>query len=71
MTSKLTTQPDRTRQGIAIILASVTAMAFADAVVKLMSSDVTLLGMALVMTAGLLVAAAPAKSVKRASAAGD
>jgi len=35
-------QPDRTAQGIVIILASVLIMAFADAVVKLVSGDLTL-----------------------------
>lgn len=34
--------PDRTAQGIAIILASVTAMAFADAVVKLVSAEMSI-----------------------------
>ena len=34
-------RPDRTAQGVAIILASVFAMAFADAVVKLVSADLT------------------------------
>lgn len=34
-------QPDRIAQGIVIILASVAAMAFADAVVKLVSADLT------------------------------
>ncbi len=34
-------RPDRTVQGIAIILASVLTMAFADAVVKLVSTDIT------------------------------
>jgi len=43
MTAGATTQQaDRTLQGIAIILASVAAMAFADAVVKLISAEVTL-----------------------------
>jgi len=36
------TEPDRTAQGIGIILVSVTAMAFADAVVKLFSAELTL-----------------------------
>ena len=35
-------QPDRLALGILVILASVTAMAFADAMVKLVSSDMTL-----------------------------
>lgn len=35
-------RPDRTAQGIVIILASVLVMAFADAVVKLVSADLTL-----------------------------
>ena len=34
--------PDRTAQGIIIILASVITMAFADAMVKLVSADLTL-----------------------------
>jgi len=36
------TKPDRTVQGVGIILASVLTMAFADAVVKLVSADLTL-----------------------------
>lgn len=36
------TRPDRIAQGIGIILASVVTMAFADAVVKLVSADLTL-----------------------------
>ena len=35
-------RPDRTALGIGIILASVLTMAFADAVVKLVSADITL-----------------------------
>jgi len=34
--------PDRTAQGIGVILASVTAMAFSDAVVKLVSADLSI-----------------------------
>ncbi len=42
MTQGTAQQPDQVAQGIVIILASVTAMAFADAVVKLVSADLTL-----------------------------
>ena len=41
MTSAAEGRPDRTAQAIAIILASVATMAFADAVVKLVSADLT------------------------------
>ncbi|MEM1045241.1 MAG: DMT family transporter [Pseudomonadota bacterium] len=41
MNRTLEKQPDRIAQGIVIILASVAAMAFADAVVKLVSADLT------------------------------
>jgi len=34
--------PDRTAQGVGFILASVVTMAFADALVKLMSADLTI-----------------------------
>src|SRR5262245_59625947 len=34
-------KPHRTAQGVGLIVASVTAMAFSDAVVKLMSADLT------------------------------
>lgn len=42
MTANEPTRPDRIASGIGIILASTVAMAFADAVVKLVSSDLTL-----------------------------
>jgi drug/metabolite transporter (DMT)-like permease len=41
MTATITARPDRTSQGIALILASVLVMAFADAIVKLFSADLT------------------------------
>lgn len=41
MTSGEAARPDRTALGVGIILASVLAMAFADAVVKLVSADLT------------------------------
>ncbi len=41
MTPKTDTMPDHVARGIALILASTFAMAFADAVVKLVSSDMT------------------------------
>jgi len=42
MTQRQDAKPDRTAQGVGIILASVLTMAFADAVVKLVSADITL-----------------------------
>lgn len=41
MASRQAARPDRTAQGVVIILASVLTMAFADAVVKLVSADLT------------------------------
>lgn len=41
MVHKVEARPDRTAQGVAIIVASVLTMAFADAVVKLVSADIT------------------------------
>ena len=41
MSHRLEAKPDRTAQGVGIILASVLTMAFADAVVKLVSADIT------------------------------
>ena len=41
MTQKQVVRPDQTAQGVVIILASVLTMAFADAVVKLVSADIT------------------------------
>ena len=42
LTRNAATRPDRTAQGVGIILASVVTMAFADAVVKLVSADLTI-----------------------------
>lgn len=42
MASREQARPDRTAQGVAIILASVVTMAFADAMVKLVSAELTL-----------------------------
>lgn len=42
LTQSAAPRPDRTAQGVGIILASVVTMAFADAVVKLVSADLTI-----------------------------
>jgi drug/metabolite transporter (DMT)-like permease len=42
LTQSAEMRPDRTAQGVGIILASVVTMAFADAVVKLVSADLTI-----------------------------
>lgn len=42
LTQSAQARPDRTAQGVGIILASVVTMAFADAVVKLVSADLTI-----------------------------
>ncbi|MDA0702673.1 MAG: DMT family transporter [Proteobacteria bacterium] len=61
------TRPDRTAQGIVIILASVLVMAFADAVVKLGSADLTLWQ---VLIARSLVAIPIAVVIARATGTG-